>query len=254
MTINASSILNGSITTRVTVPHPVKSDLTNVGSQSIAGILLDNLSDTSSATSETFRGESYRLKVHAYGAQSNVTDANNAWSSTTSLASNTGLMFYNSKLVAPIQGANSGNFAGIGNGPGSNVNYSGLNSGTKTFYRKFQNTSGGSKTNFDLTINGTGTIVGHGSSIGSNNNLQVFIKLPTTSAGFETGWMDPVAAFSTGQTDDADGCLVGSLDSSLNATNEITFGTQSVGSNEYIVILVKADANWTGNLSAMSVS
>ena len=132
--------------------------------------------------------------------------------------------------------------------------YSGTSYNTKTFYRKFQNTSGGSKTNFDLTINGTGTIVGHGSSIGSNNNLQVFIKLPTTSAGFETGWMDPVAAFSTGQTDDADGCLVGSLDSSLNATNEITFGTQSVGSNEYIVILVKADANWTGNISAMSVS
>ena len=114
----------------------------------------------------------------------------------------------------------------IANGPSSNVNYSGITSGTRTFYRKFQNNSGGSKTNFDLTINGSGTIVSHSTSLtASTSNLQVFIKLPNNDSGFTTGWLDLATAFATGQVSDGDGCLVGSLDSSLNATNEVTFGS-----------------------------
>ena len=46
----------------------------------------------------------------------------------------------------------------------------------------------------------------------------------TTSGGQSTGWMDLSSAFSTGQVGDNDGCLEGSLDSSLNATNTVTFG------------------------------
>jgi len=82
----------------------------------------------------------------------------------------------------------------------------------------------------------------------------VLIKLPTTTAAFETGWMDLAISFATGQTSDGDGCLDGSLDSSLNATNTATFGTQSVGSNEYIVVKIEADASSTGYISSMSVS
>ena len=66
--------------------------------------------------------------------------------------------------------------------------------------------------------------------------------------------MDLAIAFATGQTTDGSGCLNGSLDASLNATNDITFGTQSAGANEYIVIKVEADASWTGNISQMSIS
>ena len=80
------------------------------------------------------------------------------------------------------------------------------------------------------------------------------VKLPTTTSAFETGWMDLAVAFATGQTSDGDGCLDGSLDSSLNATNTVTFGTQSAGSNEYIVVKIEADASWTGYISSMSVS
>ena len=254
VTITGDPILNGSISVNSSFPHPLKDDLSNTGSESISGILLYNLSEGSSATSETFRGETYRLVSGSYGVQSNVTDVSNAWDSTTSLGTVDGLLVYNSTLVAPTQGANSGNFSGITNGPGSNVNYSGISSGTRTYYRKFQNDSGGSKTNFDLTINGTGTIVSHSTSIGSNNRIHVFVKLPTTGTSMQTGFMDLATSFSTGQTSDGDGCLVGALDSSLNATNEVTFGTQSVGANEYVVVIIKADAGWTGNASAMSVS
>ena len=87
---------------------------------------------------------------------------------------NTGLMFYNQRLVAPSQGANSSNFAGITNGPGSNVNYSGITSGTKTFYRYFQNNTGGSKTDFTVAINGSGTIVNSGGTL-NTSNIKVFL-------------------------------------------------------------------------------
>jgi hypothetical protein len=197
----------------------------------------------------------------SYSAQGDVTTGGNAWDATTSLVTVDGLLFYNSRLYAPAQGGVSGDFrstsdgGSIANGPGSNVNYSGITSGTRTFYRKFQNNSGGSKTNFNLTINGSGTIVSHSTSLtASTSNLQVFVKLPTNSSSFETGWMDLAAAFATGQTSDGDGCLAGSLDSSLNATNEATFGTESIEDDDYVMILIKADASFTGYVTSMSVS
>ena len=144
-TISADPILNGSISVNTNVPHPLKSNLSGVGSQSISGILLYNLSDNSTTTSETFRGESYRIVSGSYDAQADVISGGNTWLSTTSLASVDGMMFYNTALRSPNQGANSSNFSGITNGPASNVDYSSITSGLRTFYRYFQNNSGGSK-------------------------------------------------------------------------------------------------------------
>ena len=261
VTITGDPILNSTIVVSTDVPHPLKSNLSSAGSQTISGILLYNLSDTSSVTSETFRGESYRRVSGSYSSQSDVTTAGSVWSSSTSLTGVDGLLYYNSRLYAPRQGGVTGDFrstadgGSIANGPSSNVNYNGIAAGTRTFYRYYQNTSGGSKSNFNLTINGSGTIVTHSTSLtASTSNLQVFIKLPQTADPFSTGWMDIATAFATGQTADGSGCLVGSLDSSLSATNEVTFGTESVGSNEYVMILIKADASFTGYLSSMSIS
>jgi hypothetical protein len=258
-TVTGDPILNGSITVSTNVPHPLKSNLSSVGTQSISGILLYDLSNTSTTTSETFRAENYRVKSGSYAAQADATDASNTWDSTTSLATVDGLLFYNSRLYAPLQGGASGDFrntadgGSITNGPSSNVNYSGITSGLRTFYRYFKNTSGGSKSNWSLTINGSGTIVDQGTALNSSR-IHVLAKLPTTSAAFATGWMDLAVAFATGQTSDGDGCLDGSLDSSLNATNSGTFGTQSVGANEYVVIKIEADGAWTGYISSMSIS
>tara|TARA_Y100000592_G_scaffold58458_1_gene91542 strand:+ start:7211 stop:11086 length:3876 start_codon:yes stop_codon:yes gene_type:complete len=251
-TITSDNIFNGSISARAVVSHPLKSNL-STSNLSISNILLYNIGSTSTVVSETFRRENYRMVSGSYANQSNVTDSDNSWNSSGSLDSNDGLMVYNFALRSPSQGANSGNFSTISNGPGSNVNYSGITSGTRTYYRKFQNNSGGSKTNFDLTIQGSGTIVSQGTSLNSSR-IHVLVKLPTTSNSQETGWMDLATAFSTGQTGDGDGCLVGSLDSSLNATNEVTFGTEFASANDYIMVKIEADASWTGNISAMSVS
>ena len=258
-TINTDPLLNQSISVSVNVPAPLKSSLSSAGSQSISGILLYNLSDTATTTSEPFRGESYRRASGSYDNQAAVTDSGAVWNSSTSLLSLNGLLFYNSALRAPRQGAVSGDFrntsdgGSIANGPSSNVDYSTISSGLRTFYRYFQNTSGGSKTDFILTLNGSGTIVEQGTSL-STSNVHVLVKLPETSSSFSTGWMDLAKAFATGQVSDGDGCLNGSLDSSLNASNAGTFGTQSAGANEYIVVKIEADASWTGNISQMSIS
>ena len=60
--------------------------------------------------------------------------------------------------------------------------------------------------------------------------------------------------FVTGSYGDQAGCLVGSLDSSLDAVNISTFGTQSIGSNEYILMKIEADASWTGYVDDITVS
>lgn len=263
-TINADPILNESITVSVNVPHPLKSNISAGGSQSIAGILLYNLSNTSTITSETFRLENYRKISGSYGAQSDVTNNVNNWNSAhhmsgTNTGHTDGLMFYNSALRAPRQGANSGDFrnssdgGSITNGPTENVNYSGITTGKRTFYRYFQNNSGGAKTDFSLAINGSGTIVSQGTSLGTGN-ISVLVKLPTTSASQSTGWMDLALPFSTGQTVDGSGCLNGSLDSSLNATNGATFGTVFADSNEYVMIKIEADASFTGNINSITLT
>ena len=256
-TINASSLLNESISARAVVSHPLKSNLTTTN-QTISNILLWGYSNSSTVLSETFRRENYRIISGSYNTQASAVHGDNTWNGTTHVSGTNaghsdGLIFYNQRLYAPTQGANSGNFGGISNGPTGNVNYSGLDSGIKTFYRYFQNNSGGSKTGFSLVINGSGTIVTNGTALNSSR-LKVFIKLPTTSGGQATGWMDLATAFSTGQVSDLAGCLEGSLDSSLNATNTVTFGTQFAADDEYIVIKVEVSAGFTGYISQMTVS
>ena len=263
-TVTATSLMNGNITAAVNVSHPLKSNLSSAGSRTASGLLLYNLSNTSTATSETFRAENYRVISGSYDTQASVTHSDNTWSSTKHITGSSGgqengLMFYNQTLVSPKQGVNSGDFrnssdgGSIAYGPDDNVNYSTV-SGTRTFYRYFQNTTGGSKTDASITINGSGTTIVPRSTSLSAGNIHVLFKLPLSSASFQTGWMDMAVAFQTGQTSDGDGCLVGSLDSSLNATNQITFGTNSVRNNEYILVIVEADASWTGSISSISLS
>jgi hypothetical protein len=258
-TIDTDPMLNAAITVSTNVPHPLKTNLSSAGSQSISGILLYNLSNTSTVLSETFRAENYRIKSGSYTSQSSVTDSDNTWDSTTSLSTVDGLLFYNSRLYAPAQGGVSGDFrntsdgGSISNGPGSNVNYSSITSGKRTFYRYFQNNSGGSKTDFTITANGSGTIVSQGTSLGTGN-ISILIKIPNTNGGQSTGWMDVALPFETGETGDGAGCLNGSLDSSLNATNAGTFGTVFVGDDEYVVVKIEADASFTGYVSRLTLA
>jgi hypothetical protein len=177
-------------------------------------------------------------------------------------AHNTGLVIYDGKLRSPQKvglASDIGDFRNLAQGgsiisPTGNPNYSSLTNATREYVRWFKNTTGGSKTDFNLTINGTGTIVSNSASITSSSNFRAFAKIPNASADQLTGWMDTSLPFETGENGDNAGALVGSFDSSLNATNRITFGTKFVQNNEYILIKIVADKTWTGNLTQMSIS
>jgi len=236
------------------VHHPMEGNTTSSTTTSDT-LLVYSASDDSTNLIEYFNGEVKRLISGSYSAQANVTDSNNAWDSTVSMAGgdaghNTGLAVYDGKLLAPENTGNSGDFRNsVLASPASNPNYSNVSNAVRHYTRWFKNTSGGSKTDFVLSVNGTGTVVSPGTSLVSGSNLEIHAKLPTSNAGFGTGWMDLAAAFETGKVSDDDGCLVGTLDSSLNSVITGTFGTQSVAANEYIVIRFIAHKTWTGNLT-----
>ena len=258
-TINVTKILNSSIAVGVSVPHPLKTNLSNAENKTISGILLYNLSNNSTTTSETFRRETYRILSGNYAAQANVTDSGNAWNSTSSLASNTGLLYFNERLYYPTNSdvPNSGDFSSITNGPGSNVDYSAL-SGNRNFYRYFTNTGASSQTNFRLTFAGDSStrIVPSTTSL-SSTNIHVFVKLPTTSTSKATGWLDLAVASASdeNQLNDNDGAFVGTPSNlTINTTHEGTFVTQTVEQNENLVIRVVASDAWTGYISSISIA
>ncbi len=265
LTVDGTSILNSSIGAGVNVAHPLKSNLSNGGAQTISSILAYNRTNNSTSTSETFRRENYRLvsgSLSSYAAQADVVDAGNAWDSSGSLVSSDGLLFYNQRLYSPIDNdvPNNGNFSTIANGPGSNVNYSSI-SGTRTFFRYFTNTGAASQTNFELSFTGDSSsrIVPSSTAL-STTNIHVFVKLPNTSASKTTGWLDLGAATANdpAQLSNFDGCYVGTpaagglqID---NDSHEATLVTQTVEQNENIVVKIVADAAWTGYISALSIS
>jgi len=264
-TVDCTSILNASIGASVNVAHPIKSNLSSGGALTLSNLLAYNRSNTSTTTSETFRRENYRLdsgSLSSYAAQADVTDAGNAWNSTSSLLTVDGLLFYNQRLYSPIDGdiPNNGDFSSIARGPTSNVDYSGI-SGTRTFFRYFTQTGAASQTNFVLTFGGDSStrIVPASTSLDATK-IHVFVKLPTTSTAMATGWLDLALATANdpAQLNDGDGAFVGSVPGaglSINGgSHEATLVTQTVEQNENIVIKVVADADWTGYMSSLSIS
>ena len=261
-TITSTTLLNQTIASSVNVTHPLKSNLSSGGSSTSGGILLYSASNDSTVLVETFKRENYRITSASYDSQASVTAAAASWNSVLHLSSSTsqsdGLVFYNQKMYAPINSLLSGDFRNSTDGgsityaPSGNPNYSGLNSGTKTFYRYFQNTSGGVKRDFSVDIDGSGTLVQQGNA-NNTTRLSMMFKLPDAGS-YQTGWLDITKTFETGSYSDAAGCLFGSLDSSLDAVNIATFGTQSIDNNEYITMKIEADASWTGYVDDITVS
>ena len=251
-TVSQNILLNESFSTSINIDHPTKTNIVSGAEETISGLLVYNISDSSNDIAENFTGETYRLEAGEYIVQDHVTNVSNEWDSYGSLNDKDGMLVYNQKLVAPRSAVNNGNFASILNGPTSNVDYSGITTGTRTYYRKIRNTSGGSQSDLLISVNGSGTIVQQGSSYGTSG-LSISIKIPTTTSDQTTGWLDLSQPFATGQYSTGDGCLQGALDSSLNCTNTITFGTKFLNNNEYAVLKIECDASFTGHIDSVSV-
>ena len=255
-TITASSLLNGTITANASISHPTKSNLNNTGSQSINGILLYSLSDNATSINETFRGEDYRIVTDSYSLQSDVTDAGNSWNSNNSISATSDLLVHNQRLMYPTQGSNSGNFSTIANGPAGNVDYSSV-SGERTYFRKFQNNTANSKTGFSLQLQGDGSTLIDPSGSLSASNIKISVKLPETGSSQLTGFLNIAKDFETGQYADDDGALSGALSNNITSgqtiTNTATFGQKYLQPNEYFVLRVVVNENWTGYLSNITV-
>jgi hypothetical protein len=254
--ITANYFLSGTITSGVNVSHPLKSNLSNASQSTLSPVLMYNLSNNSTALSETFRREDYRIVSSSYNTQASVTDVGNIWNSAAYMtASNgghsNGLQFFDQKLVSPLNTLNSGNFSLFSNAPTQNPDYS-SQSGTRTFHRWFKNETGSSQHDLSLVINGSGNIVTHGTTLDASK-ITVLIKIPG-----KTGWMDVAGTFVLDSVADDDGASVVttviSKDASLSATNYVNFGNVSIADDDYVVLCIKSDESWTGNASSITVA
>ena len=264
-TITDETLLNGSVSAAVSVTHPFSvKNLTNGGSTTASGFLLYNVADNSTATVETFRGESYRMMSGAFDLQSDVTGGSYDWDdslhmSGTNTGHEDGLLFYNDLLVSPSNalGVLAGDFRDDADGgtlsfaPSGNPDYSGITSGQRTFYRKFQNTTGGPANSYSLQFEGSSNIVSDAGSLGTNS-IKIYTKLPDDGSGNTTGWLDLSTLFSSGTYTDGSGARVYTADSTLDATLYGTFGTFDLANNDHLMLKVLADASWTGEIDQIT--
>ena len=253
-TINASRILNGSISVNTRVDRTVQSDLTSPGATQ-SGLLVDNVSDNSSNTNQTFNGEQFRVPSNR--SLTDTTGLNSGgngtlWDETISLVSATagysdGLQFYNGALVYP-----SIDFSSISQGPAGNVNYSGA-TGTRTALFYFY--VGGSAQNFNLNVTQSGvTFISAASALGtSNGNAHLEVLAPnTTTDGVSAEFKDAATAYTS---DNAIGCYASTYGSSIPTNWGITLGSKSTAtSGSAIILRVTVGQGWTGSISNISVS
>ena len=239
-----------------TVIHPLKANLINQGAATATDFLIyDNTPPTTTNLIETFIDEGYRVTSASYDLQPSISAA--TWDSEIHLTSsglsgyNDGLVQiatsqYSGRLYSPIATAlpNSGDFSALVNGDAGNPDYS-SETGTRTYFRKIQNTSGATKYDMEISTTKNGTTFNN-SALGTSN-AHFYIKIPGV-----TGWMDISQNFTYGSITDGDGALINGASNDVdsgNNTHHITFGTASVAANEYVVIKMEADASWTGYLA-----
>lgn len=270
---NTGRLLNAAITTGVTTLHPLKVGLTNTQTSSIAGLLLDGVNTTNTSLVESFCSENYRLVSTAvsttnnYASQSDLSGTSNLWDSSISLSTSAdvtgykdGLLVYNGGVRYLTQGINSGDFRNtteggtIANGPASNPNYSST-TGTRTYYRRFQNTTGLTKANFTLNFAGTGTFVSVGTGV-SAQNITAEMKFPAGSISTTTGFMDMYGDFATAAWADGNGCrnATSGAGRAMGIAWGCTVGTKSVAANEYILVRITAPASWTGSITSITLT
>ena len=250
---NDDTMLVDSTTISINLTHPLKTNLSSTGSVTTDEILIYNRDTANSNTTENFELESYRIQNNAYTSQISVSAPAQAWDSENHMTSSgatghtDGLMFYDSKLYSPSQApsSNGGDFASLTNGPSGNPDYSSI-TGTRTFYRKLENTTGSPI--HDLKITSTKNTKINTDSLSDNDNVKFSVKIPET-----TGWMTISDNFTYGNIADDDGALINGasdnsntgITSTSNSVHCITFGTASVAAGDYVVIKIEANTGWT---------
>ena len=206
-------------------------------------------STVQSVIQEDFSNETKRIPTAAYAAQADASGA--SWDSTAALTD--GLMVYDEKLVYPKVDFRDTTEGGSITAPSGNPDYS-TQTGTKTFYRIFQNNTTSSQQQFSLQLQGDGTVLSESLSV---TDIKISVKIPNTEENQTTGFLNISKDFETDQYSDGDGALSGSLSSTISngntTTNTVTFGQKYLKANEYFIMKIEADNNWTGYLSNIAI-
>jgi hypothetical protein len=255
---DTDTLFSGSVSTNVTVTHPLKATISNTGSATTGdGFLIDNRTLASTNLIERFHDESLRKTSGSYSTQGAVDAAASIWDSENHMTGGgatghtDGLLFFNQRLYSPVDGdvPAGGNFSSLLNVESGQPDYSGV-TGTRTFYRVLTNSSGVTKRDFKITSTKNSSRINNSSL--STQNINFFAKIPGS-----TGWMDISQNFTYGSVSDNDGALINGADDNSNLTGLgnsvhcITFGTESVANGEYAMIKILADESWTGYLSQL---
>jgi len=265
--------------------HPLKSNLTS-STQSKSGFLVfsGSVGASNENTEEYFNAETYRILSASHGTQQAATGSSNTWNSQRSMndggtypAYNDGLLVFGTSstggfLVSPLMGGYDGNFlnaddGGSIQGPESNVNYSTgvLSSSTRSFFRYYRNNTVNDRSSVTVSMYGSGSLVEKDTSLGSNGNFHLEIKVPGTQAGVATAWLDVGKAYiSNNSGSDGAGALVGgssptpiatggtSVTATLNGGSVL--GSNASGGSQVLILKVSAHKDWIGYLSRLKVA
>jgi hypothetical protein len=164
--------------------------------------------------------------------------------------------------MSPLKGGSSGDFRnndddGSIEGPAGNPDYRTLTNSTRDYFRGFLNPTTNDLARITITLYGSGTIVGLGTSLGANANVHVEMKIPE-----KTGWLDlGTASAGSGNISDGDGCLFGDPDPTIDsggAVNVCTWNGATVDGTasgaEYFMIRLSAHEDWTGYIDRILVT
>ena len=272
-----------SVTGRVV--HPFKTDkTTSAASKTSFMVYSGSIGSTTLTGNEYFGLETYRIVSGNYGNQTDVTSSSNTWNSSTAMnnggSHDDGMVTANGFLIAPKHIGNDGDTRNNSEGstglqaPSSNPNYSGaLTSATRSYYRYFRYTGVSNSPNVTLTLYGDATLrsmdpadTPYYGALGANKNCYVELKAPTVTGADpdqSTGWADCARIFSSGlqpsSANDGAGIRSGAasgedvtIDSDGLALT-LTLGNQRIIPNQYYIIKITADEDWTGYISRIQV-
>lgn len=258
--------LASSISYRTGVDRTVQSDnqqepATNPGYEILMDPYIAGASgETNSA--DTFNAEGYRMpsnfSITSTSYSSGAGNGPSVWNSATSMVFSggsagysDGLLVYNGAVRYPTQGANSGDFSTVADGPAGNPDYSG-ESNDRVYIRYFYNAS--TYQNFVFNFSVTSTSFVSVATGPSGNNVTAEILAPnTTQDGVGTiEWKDMVTPFTT---EDAIGAYASTYGSTIPTDWGVSLGSRSTAtSGNAIVIRITASSSWSGSINSVALT
>jgi hypothetical protein len=266
VTITSSStrILGQNIAINTNVLRTVQGTASGLGTASAFAILLDTITNDSTANLETLNSENYRINSaiesnlttiigYTSGGASPVAVAYDSSISLTgaNVSYNNGLLVFNGKVSYPNNttgtSVTTGNFGAVANGPAGNPDYTGA-TGTRFYYRFFHFAA--LTQNMILQLTATGTTVG---TSATGNQIKIEICFPGVTVGHGS-WLDTTVSTVGG------GAYASTYGTNLGSTTGQNWGLStlsglSTGNSGNVVLMkITASSSWTGSVDNISLA